>query len=307
MTRFSRTKRPSVVNRNIRDCRHSHSQWQCCPFRRFVTATIGIEFNKLVLVAAIIGLVSNSFSLAQQDAGGLEPVENLWTRKKGEDWPGFLGIGRDCRSTETGILKDWTDGKLKQVWTTSIGQGYCGGAVSQGRFYQFDAIDGQAQMRCLNAETGGLIWEFKYPSNYKDLYDYDSGPRSSPLVDGQYIYCFGVEGMLHCLSVRDGSVIWKIDTAIEFGVIQNFFGVGSSPVIYRDHLFVMIGGSPAEDRKIPAGQLDRVSPNGSAIVAINKRNGKIQSRLGNDLASYSSIKLAEIGGKTIGLACGARI
>ena len=47
---------------------------------------------------------------------GISPdaaVETLWTREGGEDWPSFLGSNRDGKSSETGILKDWSGDKLK--------------------------------------------------------------------------------------------------------------------------------------------------------------------------------------------------
>ena len=58
------------------------------------------------------------------------------------------------------------------------------------------------------------------------------------MVDGDRVYTFGVEGMLHCLTAAGGKVLWKLDTAAEFNVIQNFFGVGSTPLVEGDLLIV---------------------------------------------------------------------
>ena len=52
----------------------------------------------------------------------------------------------------------------------------------------------------------------------------------------------------------NGQLVWKVDTAREFGVVQNYFGVGSTPVIEDDLLIVMVGGSPPESRD--AGRFD---------------------------------------------------
>ena len=108
--------------------------------------------------------------------------------------------------------------------------------------------------------------------------------------------------MLHCLSADKGKEIWKVDTGKEFGVIQNFFGVGSTPVIFKDTLYVMIGGSPQKDKSIPQGRLNDVSSNGSAIVAFDKKTGKVLAKFGDDLASYSSIKICKVNGKDVGYA-----
>ncbi len=223
-------------------------------------------------------------------------------RSSGFDWPVFLGPQGDGTSAETGILTDWSDGKLKVVWNKELGEGYGIGTVAAGRYFQFDRNRDQARVRCFQAETGADLWVFEYPSNYRDLYGYDSGPRTSPIVDGDRVYIFGAEGMIFCLTTDTGKVVWQLDTTAKFGVIQNFFGVASTPVIAGDRLLVMVGGSPPESKTVPPGALDRVQPNGSGIVSIDKMTGEVQYQIANDLASYSTIKLAELGGRPVAYA-----
>jgi outer membrane protein assembly factor BamB len=150
---------------------------------------------------------------------------------------------------------------------------------------------------CLHAETGGQLWEFRYDTTYEDLYRYNGGPRCSPVIDGHRVYIYGVEGLLHCLDVTDGRLLWACDTAKQFGVIQNFFGVGSTPLIEGDLLIAVVGGSPASDQSIPPGQLDRVSGNGSGIVAFDKRTGAVRYRITDELAGYASPIAATIQGR----------
>jgi outer membrane protein assembly factor BamB len=84
--------------------------------------------------------------------------------------------------------------------------------------------------------------------------------------------------------------------------VQNFFGVGASPLVMNDLVVVMVGGSPAADQSVAPMQLDRVSPNGSAIVAFDRNTGEQRWRAGDDLASYSSPRAITIDGKTFVLA-----
>lgn len=225
------------------------------------------------------------------------PPATLAKRTAGTDWPEFLGPNRDSRSTETGVLTKWPKNGPRLVWSRKLGTGYAIGSVAYGRLYQYDKVGSKARLDCLNAETGEELWKFEYASSYEDLYGYNDGPRCSPLVDGNRVYLYGVEGMLHCLDATTGKLVWKVDASNEFGVIQNFFGVGSTPLIDGDLLIVMVGGSPADAKLVPPGQLDRVEPNGSAIVAFDKRTGKVRYKTGDDLASYSSLKLAKINGR----------
>ena len=157
------------------------------------------------------------------------PAKIVQKRLAGDDWPKFLGPTGDNKSRERGILTTWPDTGLPVVWQLALGTGYGSPAISQGRLFQFDRQANQARLRCLTSETGELLWKFEYPTDYQDQYGYDNGPRASPVVDGDRVYIFGAEGLLHCLAVEDGKPIWKVDTTARFGVVQNFFGVGSTP------------------------------------------------------------------------------
>ena len=217
--------------------------------------------------------------------------------RDGSDWPSFLGLRRDSTSLETGILTDWPVEGPRLVWHVEMGEGYATCSISRGRCLLFDRVEDQARLRCVHSETGQALWSFSYPTNYEDLYGYDGGPRCVPVVDGNRVYVFGAEGELHCVRLADGQLLWKLDTARRFGVVQNFFGVGSTPVIDGDLLLVMVGGSPPSSQRVPPGQLDRVQPNHSVIVAVNKQTGDVVYQVGDDLASYASIVTAERGGR----------
>jgi len=224
-------------------------------------------------------------------------VPDLRTRKTGVDWPCFLGSNHDSKSPEQGILTQWPPEGLHVRWQRELGTSYGAPSVAKGRLFHFDRFGEQSRLTCLKSETGEFLWKFEYSTDYEDLYGYNNGPRCCPVVDGDRVYIYGVAGMLHCLRVTDGKLLWKVDTAKQFGVVQNFFGVGSTPTVYRDWLIVQVGGSPAESREVPSGQLDRVVGNGSGIVAFNKFTGAVKYQTSNELASYSSPVIRHFGGR----------
>ncbi|MCS6850757.1 MAG: PQQ-like beta-propeller repeat protein [Gemmataceae bacterium] len=221
-------------------------------------------------------------------------VPDLRTRKTGSDWPGFLGPFGNGVSPEKGILAPWPERGLRIVWQLKLGSGYAMPSISRGRLFHFDRHLDQARLRCLHSETGQHLWTFQYPTNYEDYYGYDDGPRCCPVVDGDRVYLHGVEGMLHCLRVTDGQLVWKVDTKKDFGVVQNFFGVGSTPVVEGDLLIVQVGGSPPTDATAPREDL---KGNGSGVVAFDKYTGKVRYRVTDELASYASPVLATINGR----------
>jgi outer membrane protein assembly factor BamB len=227
---------------------------------------------------------------------------SLWTRQQGEDWADFLGPGRDGKSAELGLRTPWPKEGPPVVWQREVGTGYGIGTVKDGRYYHFDRheIDGRnagvARLTCIHAETGDALWRFEYPTDYEDFYNYNNGPRCSPVVDESRIYLFGVEGMLHCCRLSDGKPIWRVDTSKEYGVHQNFFGVGSTPVVAGDLLICMIGGSPPGTPGLRESR-GEVEGNGTGVVAFDKLTGEVRYSLTDELASYASPVLAEIAGR----------
>jgi outer membrane protein assembly factor BamB len=222
-------------------------------------------------------------------------VPDLGTRRQGDDWPAFLGPTGDSKSSETGIVTEWNATSPRVVWQRPLGTSYGAPTISRGRLFQFCRYGNQARLTAMRSETGEELWKFEYPSAYEDLYGYNNGPRCSPVVDDDRVYILGAEGMLHCLRVVDGRLLWKHDTEREYGVVQNFFGVGSTPVIYHDLLIMQVGGSGPAARSAPPGRLDQVSGNGSGVVAFDKRTGKEKYRITNELASYAGPVLARVG------------
>ncbi len=251
-----------------------------------------LAVSPIAACSILIGAVAASSGQVNQP-----PVPDLGTRRFGHDWPAFLGPTGDSKSAETGIRKRWENGALRVVWQRTLGESYGVCAVAKGRLFQFDRHQGQGRLACLNSETGEELWKFQYPYDYRDLYGYNSGPRCSPIVDDDRVYIFDVAGHLQCVRVLDGKPLWTVDTEKDFGVVQNFFGVGSNPVVHGDLLIAMIGGSPPESQKVAPGELDRVIGNGTGIVAFNKYTGKAVYKLSDELASYASLKLARLDGR----------
>jgi outer membrane protein assembly factor BamB len=233
------------------------------------------------------------------NAVGAGELPDLGTRKQGVDWLRFLGPAGTSVSSETGILTKWPKEGLRTVWSKNLGGGYAMPAVSRGRLFVFDRMRDNQRLHCLKSETGDVLWTFRYPTDYVDKYNYSGGPRSFPVVDGDRVYIYGPEGMLHCLQITEDNrpkELWKVDTAAEFAVIQNFFGVGSTPVIENELLLVMVGGSPDGSEKVP---FPRLKSNGTALVAFDKMTGKVRWKTGDDLASYSGPVLTTINGKRL--------
>ena len=221
--------------------------------------------------------------------------------RPGGDWPTFLGPTGDSISRETGIRTDWSAG-LPIVWQRELGPTYGTVAIAYGRCVFAERIDDTLHIRAVNAETGESLWESLFPMEYEDLYGYDGGPRSSPMIDGGRVFLHNVDGKFYCLALEDGRTLWTRDLSTEYHVVPNFFGVGSSPVVENDLILIMVGGSPASQASLPAGAVDQAKPAGAAIVALDKRTGGFVWKTGDDLASYGALRVATIADQRHGLA-----
>lgn len=226
-------------------------------------------------------------------------LDDLRKRTTGHDWPRFLGPTGDGKSDETGLRLTWPATGPTLTWWRPTGEGYSMPSISKGRLFLFDRQGHSARLTCLESETGRPLWQQTYTTDYEDLYGYSNGPRTSPLVDDDRVYTFGAEGKLRCHRVSDGKLLWQVDTAKTFGVVQNFFGVGSSPVIEGDVLIAQVGGSPTPSPPIHSGE---VQGDNSGIVAFDKLTGALRYRFSDELASYATPTLVTIGERRWGFA-----
>ncbi len=233
----------------------------------------------------------------ERDGGsklGMDEQRSLWTRP-GEDWSGFLGPTGNGRSELRDAVVPWAETGPGVSWTLELGEGYCGPAVSEGRAFVFDRIAGEERLRCVRAETGEVLWGEMSPTGYVDMFGYDGGPRSSPVLCDNRVITYGAEGMLACRRQVDGSLQWKVETGKEFHVVPNFFGVGASPVIYQKTsgsqnklVIVQVGGSARGGSPANPQRLDLVKGLDSGLVAFDIENGREVWRTSSELASYST-------------------
>ena len=221
---------------------------------------------------------------ASSVARGTEPAAH--------DWPDFLGPQRNAKSTETGLNWDWPAEGPPVLWQLPLGIGYSQPTVSRGRLFHFDRYGDVVRLTCRDAQTGEQVWTLDHPTQYDDLLGYNNGPRCTPVVDGEHVYTMSAEGVLQCVKFADGERVWQVDTMQKFGVVQNFFGVGSTPVVFEDVVIANIGGSPPGSP--PDVYSGNVQGNGTGVVAFDKLTGEVRWQATDELASYASPVIATI-------------
>ena len=200
---------------------------------------------------------------------------------KTEDWPQFLGPRRNMVSGETALLEELPDDGPKLVWEFEKGTGYSSPTIAGGKLLYLHRLANREKVECLDPETGQSYWSFDYPTDFRDRYGYNNGPRASAAIDGDRVYAYGAQGKLHCLRLADGALLWKRDIAAEFGVPQDFFGTASTPLIEGDLLVINVG-----------------APGGPCVAAFDKTTGRMRWGAGEEWGpSYASPVAADIHGR----------
>jgi len=169
-----------------------------------------------------------------------------------KDWPQWRGPDRLAVWNETGIVETLPD-ELKVMWRTSIGGGYSGPVVADGRVFVSDwaedpesrTLDGTERAIALDEQTGEVLWTYEWQTSYRMFQVvYAIGPRATPTVDGDRVYFLGATGRLFCFDVKTGTVIWEKDYVADYGATVDVWGMVSSPLVDGDRLITIAGGEP---------------------------------------------------------------
>jgi outer membrane protein assembly factor BamB len=233
------------------------------------------------LVSTLLSIVVPLTLFGQQEA---RPPKPLAPEAVTSDWTRFLGPSNDCTSPETHLLKSWpAGGGPDVVWEMPTGEGYATPVIQGDRLVYFHRVGGEAVVECRHPETGSRQWEFRYPTDYVDEYGYSNGPRCPPVIDGKRVYTYGSEGWLHCLRLDSGDVVWKRHLFAEYHLVQNFFGVGDTPLVEGDLVIVNLG-----------------APEGPCVLALNKHTGETAWGAGDQWTpGYASPVAATVHGRRL--------
>lgn len=196
------------------------------------------------------------------------------------DWPQFLGPKRNGVYGGPAISGSWPAAGPSILWRKPVGEGFSGAVVQAGRLILFHRLQSRERVECLEVQTGRTQWQYDYPTNYRDDFGFDGGPRATPSVWEGKVYTFGAQGVLHCLELESGRKVWSVKTHEKFGVRKGFFGAACSPLVEDGRLFLNVGGREQ-----------------AGLVAFDARTGRVLWTATDDEASYSSPAMATLDGR----------
>jgi outer membrane protein assembly factor BamB len=207
------------------------------------------------------------------------------------DWPTFRGPGRTAVVSETGLLASWPAEGPPLVWQTAgAGRGYASLAIADGRIFTLGdglstAADEDEYLTCFDQATGRPLWKTKTGRPWTGGQPSWQSSRSTPTVDGDFVYVLTPFGQLVACAATDGRERWRVDLKDQFGGTKgDSWGYSESVTIDGTRLVCTPGGPQA------------------TLVALDKKTGRSIWSCGvpeDPGAGHASIVTATVGGRTV--------
>ncbi|MFC1634711.1 PQQ-binding-like beta-propeller repeat protein [Planctomycetota bacterium] len=210
------------------------------------------------------------------------------------DWPQYLGPNRNSTSDQKGLLRSWPENGPEVLWTVSVGRGFGGPVIKDGKVYLLDRDDKVGDnLRCFDLSNGKELWNLAYDAPGSAMFP---GSRSVPIVEGNHVYSCGHNGDVYCININTHKPVWNKNVWTDFGgkpASSTSGGFGSRgpgsypiwaitqcPLVYDD-LLILASQAPQ-----------------AGVVAYEKLTGSLKWKtpnLGNE--SYASPSVVKIDGK----------
>ena len=201
------------------------------------------------------------------------------------DWPQWRGPNRSGVSNERGLLRQWPKEGPKLLWQVNdIGDGYSTPAVVGDRIYLMSNRGLQNEfVQVLSAKDGKVVWTTRVGNvgNPDQSPNYPKA-RSTPTVEGNFVYALGSDGDFVCLDAKTGKIIWQKSLRKDFGGQPGEWAYAESPLVDGDLVVITPGGAEA------------------TMIALNKKTGAVvwKSAIpGGDTAEYASAVVVQGGAR----------
>ena len=201
----------------------------------------------------------------------------------GADFAQWRGPLRDGHSPESHLLQDWPKNGPKLLWQVgNIGAGYSTPAVVGEHIYLISNEGTEERVVALAAKNGQPIWSTPLGKvGHPDQQPNYPGARSTPTIDGKFLFALGSDGDLVCLEITQGKEVWRKNLRQNFQGKYGEWAYSESPLVDGNQVIVTPGGSTA------------------TLIALHKETGEVLWKCsvpGETEASYSSVIIAELSG-----------
>src|SRR3954469_2417361 len=218
------------------------------------------------------------------------------------DWPDWRGPNRDGTSPAKGLPEKWSLTGDGLAWKAPYGGRSTPIVLGDHLYLENTAGSGateQERIVCLNADTGKLLWEYKFNLYQSDVPAHRVG-WASPAADPETgnVYSFGVNNLTTALS-RDGKKLWERSITEEFSPFTTHGGRTVSPMIDGNLVIVSTPTSTGGAQGNRAQRFISMDKRTGDIVWISTPGGRPYD------TSYAPMSIATINGTRLLMTGGA--
>jgi outer membrane protein assembly factor BamB len=202
------------------------------------------------------------------DAAQGRPSDAQGRRVALGDWPDPRGPHRTGVSDEKGLIEKWALNGENFLWRAPYGGRSAPVVVGNRVYVQNPSALGDAmqeRVMALDADTGRLVWQYKFNVFQSDVPPHRVG-WASPVVDPETgnIYAMGVGATVIALS-KDGKLLWDRSIGEEFAAFTTHGGRTMSPLVDGN---LVIVSAAVSNWGVHANRAHR-------FIALDKRTGDI--------------------------------
>lgn len=194
-----------------------------------------------------------------------------------QDYPQFYGPQRNATLEGPRLERDWKARPPVELWRREIGEGWSSFAVAGTAAVTQEQRGEDEMVVRYDLETGRQVWVHADQTALLTTVG-GRGPRATPTIVTGLVYALGATGILNCLELETGRVLWSHNLIEEHGAAVADYGLPSSPLVVDDLVIVQIA------------RVER------SLVAYHRFDGELVWRAGSGKGSYSSPVLANLGG-----------
>ena len=157
-------------------------------------------------------------------------------------WPCFRGSKRNnLPDDNVALVKQWDENGPKVLWRQTLGEGYAGAIIANGRAYILDYTEEENAdaLRCFELFTGEEIWRRSYANPIRRNH---GKSRTVPAYSDNVVVTFGPAAHVMAVDAISGDVLWSRDLVREYQCEVPQWYAGQCPLIDDGKVILGIGG-----------------------------------------------------------------
>lgn len=193
-------------------------------------------------------------------------------------FPQFLGVNRDGVLAEPKLDTNWLAHPPEIIWRQKIGAAWSGFAIAGEVCITQEQRGAEDCVVAYDIRTGRQLWSHADKVRY-DTVVAGEGPRATPTIAGNRVLTCGGTGILNCLDLTNGQLVWSRDVVADSGGKIPQWGYTCSPLV-SSGLVITHGGEGIQ----------------RSVFAYRIEDGTRAWAAGTSAPSYASLSSATLAG-----------